>query len=361
VTVLTARALNRATLARQHLLARAEVPALRMVEHLAGMQAQAPYAPYVGLWTRLHNFQHADLAGLLNDRSVARILLHRGTVHLVTAEDCLGLRPVVQPVLERLYVTPRAKVMAGDPADVADMAAGLLAEHALSAKELGVALAELIPGAGPQALGDIARARLALVQLPPRAVWGVGGVVRYATAESWLRSTMSAADLPSVVRRYLRAFGPATVADIQVWCGLTRLREVTDRMRDLVRLGEDLLDVPDAPMPDPSAPAPVRFLPEFDNVLLSYADRSRIVPEQYRRALASRNGIVPATVVVDGMVAGVWARTGGLLTVTCFRRQSAAAAEQLHAEGMRLARFLAPSGAEVDVRLTVDPTIGGSR
>ncbi|MEU1513117.1 winged helix DNA-binding domain-containing protein [Streptomyces sp. NPDC005811] len=354
MALLTDRALNRATLARQHLLRRSDMPALRMIEHLVGLQAQAPYPPYTGLWTRLAGFRHQELADLLTDRSVTRLLLYRGTVHLVSAADCLALRPVVQPVIERMYVTARAVREVGDPALVAQHALELLEKGPMTPKELGEALAERMPGVAPRRLADVSRARLALVQVPPRAVWGAGGATRYATAESWLGAPAEAAALPAVIRRYLAAFGPATVADVQAWCGLTRLREVTDTMSDLVRMrgtgGADLLDLPDAPRPDPGLPAPARFLPDFDNVVLSYADRSRIVPELLRKNLFLRNGIVPGSILVDGMVAGLWRADGGLVTISPFRPLAAQEIAELDTEGRKLAGFLAAAGETPDVR-----------
>jgi hypothetical protein len=354
MAVMTDRALNRATLMRQHLLEPSDLTSLQMIEHLVGLQAQAPWPPYVGLWTRLREFNHGDLARLLEDRSAVRLLLHRGTVHLVSAADCLALRPVVQRVIDRMYVPARVAAAVGDPDAVARHGLELLAKEPMTPKALGAALAERIPGGVPRQLGDVARARLALVQVPPRAVWGVGGATRYATAESWLGAPLRAAELPLVIRRYLAAFGPATVADVQAWCGLTRLREVTDGMSDLLRLrdehGAELLDLPDAPRPDPDVPAPVRFLPDFDNVVLSHARRTRIVRDEYRPHLFLRNGIVPGSFLVDGMVAGTWRADAGLVTVTPFHRPTAEHESALLAAGERLARFLAPRGAEIGVR-----------
>lgn len=355
MTPFSDRALNRATLARQHLLERADMTALRMIEHLVGMQAQAPYPPYTGLWTRLRAFRHQELADLLTERSAVRLLLHRGTVHLVSAHDCLTLRPVVQPVIERMYVTARRAREAGDPAVIAGHALELLQKGPMTPKELGDALAERMPGAPPRLLADVARSRLALVQVPPRAVWGAGGVTRYAAAESWLGGRLEAAGLPEVIRRYLAAFGPATVADVQAWCGLTRLREVTDSMTGLVRLcgenGAELLDLPDAPRPDPGVEAPVRFLPDFDNLVLSYAERGRIVPEAHRKSLFLRNGIVPGSFLVDGTVAGTWRADDGVVTVSLWGRLTAAQAAEVEEEGALLAAFLAHPGRDADVRI----------
>jgi hypothetical protein len=350
------RALNRITLARQHLLERADdMTVLGMIEHLVGMQAQAPYPPYTGLWTRLRDFRHQELADLLTGRAAVRLLLHRGTVHLVSAADCLALRPVVQPVIDRMYSTARAARGGGDPAVVAEHALKLLEDGPMTPKELGEALAERMPGALPRVLGDVARTRLALVQVPPRPVWGVGGATRYVTAESWLGRRLEPAGLPTVIRRYLAAFGPATVADIQAWCGLTRLREVTDSMPGLLRLrsegGAELLDLPDAPRPDPDVPAPVRFLPDFDNVLLAYADRSRIVPEPHRKRLFTRNGIVPGSFLVDGRVAGTWRADGGVVTVSPWGHLTAAQTSEVEEEGTALAAFLAHPRQGAGVRI----------
>ncbi|MFF1902843.1 winged helix DNA-binding domain-containing protein [Kitasatospora sp. NPDC058218] len=354
MAIMTDRALNRATLQRQYLLESSDMAPLQMIEHLVGMQAQAPYPPYTGLWTRLREFTHDELGGLLQDRSAVRILLYRGTIHLVSAADCLALRPVVQRVIDRMYVPARTVAATGDPETIARHGVEILKKEPLTPKELGDALTERFPNAVPRQLGDVARAKLALVQTPPRAVWGIGGVTRYATAESWLGAPLKAASLPSVIRRYLAAFGPATVQDVQAWCGLTRLREVTDSMGDLLRLrgerGAELLDLPDAPRPGADVPAPVRFLPDFDNVVLSYADRSRIVPEQHRGHLFLKNGIVPGSVLVDGMVAGTWRADAGVVTITLLERIGAADEVALLVTGERLARFLAPSNADVDVR-----------
>ncbi|MFJ4438143.1 winged helix DNA-binding domain-containing protein [Streptomyces sp. NPDC088923] len=351
--VLTRRALNRATLARQHLDARVRTPAVAMVEHLVGMQAQAPWPPYTGLWTRIEGFRHEELAEALSSRRLVRVLLHRGTVHLVSAADCLALRPLVRPVLVRGH---RAKVRAAfaDAERIARLTREVLdARGPLTPTELGAALAELLPGTPAKVLADVARTTVALVQVPPRAVWGAGGATRYATAEAWLGAEQRASGLPELVRRYLAAFGPATVADVQAWCGLTRLREVTDAMPDLLRVrdedGAALLDLPEAPRPGPEAPAPVRFLAEFDNVLLSYADRGRIVPEAARPYLFSKNGLVPGTVLVDGVVRAVWRAEKGVVTVTPLRKLTGAELAGVEAEGAGLAAFLAGARGEVRV------------
>jgi hypothetical protein len=360
-SVLSGRALGRATLARQYLLERSDLGALAMIEHLVGMQAQAPYPPYTGLWSRIREFRHEQLAGLLLDRSVTRILLQRGTVHLVSAADCHLLRPVVQPVIERMYVTAKEMAAAGDPKLIARHTHELMAGTTMTPVELGAALADRIPGGAPRSLSNIARALVPMVQTPPRAVWGAGGTTRYALSDEWLGTPASRGlqrvptqAVQDVIRRYLGAFGPATVADVQAWCGLTKLQEITDQMPDLLTFrtegGRDLLDVPGAALPGADAPAPVRYLPEFDNVVLSHTDRSRLIDNAHRPVIFSRNGLVAATFLIDGRVGGTWRCDAGVVSVTSFAPLSAEHAQELAREGIALGRFLSDPGTDVSVR-----------
>jgi hypothetical protein len=360
---LSLRAVNRATLARQHLLARTRQTAVEMVEHLVGMQAQAPFPPYTGLWTRLDGFQPGELAGALLDRQVVRIVLMRGTVHLVSAADACFLRPLVQPLLDRDLRTniQYARHLTDlDLAKVADTARTVLADRPHTAKELGAALAEHWPDRDPGALAHAARGLLPLVQVPPRAVWGRSGQTAYHTAEHWLdRELDKSPDPKRMITRYLNAFGPATVADMQTWAGLTRLREVTETL-DLRTFrtddGRELYDLPDAPRPDADTPAPVRFLPEFDNVLLSYADRTRIMTEEHRKRLFGvKNGVFPGTFLVDGFVRGSWRvtkeRKSAVLTITPWARTANKDLAALTKEGMRLLDFTAAAAETKDVRI----------
>ena len=291
--VLGPRELNRATLERQMLLRRRELPALDAIEHLVGMQAQAPSPPYVGLWTRLEGFRPDELGRLITERRAVRIALMRNTVHLVSAQDCLALRPLMQPVLDRTLYSTRANRAHLDGMDIeALVAAGraLLEEKPRTAKELGKLLQEQWPERDPTSLARAIRHLLPLVQVPPRGVWGKSGPAAHTTAEAWLgRPLDPSPSIEDIVLRYLGAFGPATVKDVQTWSGLTRLGEVVERLRPRLRTfsderGKELFDVPDAPMPDPDIPAPPRFLPEFDNLILSHADRTRFIAEEYRKA-----------------------------------------------------------------------------
>src|ERR687891_299560 len=320
------RELNRATLERQMLLRRRKLSAVEAIERLVGMQAQAPAPPYIGLWTRLKNFHPDELERLILERRAVRIALMRNTVHLVSARDCLALRPLMQPVLDRGLYATRANRAHLDGIDVdALVAAGraLLEEEPHTARELGELLQEQRPDRDAASLARAIRHLVPLVQVPPRGLWGKSGPAAHTTAEAWLgRPLDPTPSIEETISRYLGAFGPATVKDVQTWSGLTRLGEVIERIRPRLRIfrdehGKELFDLPDAPRPDADTPAPPRFLPEFDNLILSHADRSRIIADDYRKAIASKNGMVPATVLVDGFVRGTWKtkRTRGKATL----------------------------------------------
>src|SRR5919107_2184995 len=313
--VLGPRELNRATLERQMLLHRRKLSAVEAIERLVGMQAQAPTPPYIGLWTRLKDFHPDEPERLILERRAVRIALMRNTVHLVSARDCLALRPLMQQVFDRTLYSTRANRANLEGVDIeALVAAGraLLEDRPHTAKELGELLQEQWPERDPTSLARAIRHLVPLVQVPPRGLWGKSGPAAHTTAEAWLgRPLDPAPSLEETILRYLGAFGPATVKDVQTWSGLTRLGEVIERIRPRLRTfrdesGKELFDVPDAPMPDPDTPAPPRLLPEFDNLILSHADRTRVIAEEYRKAIASKNGMVPAAFLVDGFVQGAW-------------------------------------------------------
>ncbi|OIJ85115.1 winged helix DNA-binding domain-containing protein [Streptomyces colonosanans] len=362
---LSRRALNRAFLARQLLLERAPLQARSVIEHLTGLQAQAPQAPYVGLWTRIREFVPDDLSALLLDRSAVRLSLMRGTVHLVTADDCRWLRPTVQPCLDR-GVGPRGwrRLEGVEPAELAAVGRAWLDEAPRSAAELNQLLGERWPGLDRSLMGQVLRVVVPMVQIPPRGVWGRSGQPVYATAETWLSGSPSpVADPGLLVRRYLAAFGPASVADVQMWSGLTRLQEVVDALRgELVVLADDagteLFDLPDAPRPEPDTPAPVRFLAEFDNAVLSHADRSRIITAEDHRRIMTKNALIPGTVLVDGFVRGSWraekTRRTARLIVTPFAALSPRQRGEVEQEGARLLRFLAVRADDRDVVVLSD-------
>jgi hypothetical protein len=345
MTLLSRRELNRATLARQLLLERSTMPALEAVSHLVGMQAQVPLNPYTGLWSRLAGFDPSELARLLLDRKVVRIVVMRATIHLVTAEDCLTLRPLTQEVLDKELTHHRdfAPALRGvDLEPVLAYATEVLAESPLSTTRLRAVLGARFPDLHAGAIAYACRCLLPLVQVPPRGVWGQAAQVTLTTAEAWLGQPLEAQpSIDQLMLRYLAAFGPASVADAATWSRLTGLREVFERLRpQLVTFADDrgreLFDLPDAPRPDPETPAPARFLPEYDNVLLSHDDRTRFAGEPF-----SAEGPVHGTVLVDGFVRATWALTGSTLTV------SGHASKELEAEGLQLLRFLGVQDGEV--------------
>jgi hypothetical protein len=348
--LLSRRALNRATLARQLLLDRVAMPALDAVRHLVGMQAQVPLDPYTGLFSRLAGFGPEELAGLLERREVVRIVVMRATIHLVTADDCLVLRPLTQPVLDRELARHRdfAPALRGvDVQPVLAYARSVFAEAPRTTTELRAVLGERFPDLHAGALAYACRCLLPLVQVPPRGVWGRTGQVALTTVEAWLgRPLATRPSVDELMLRYLGAFGPASVADATTWSRLTGLRAVFERLRPQLRAfrderGRQLFDLPDAPRPGEDVPAPVRFLPEYDNVLLSHADRSRITPAPLSVAQRAHG-----TVLVDGFVSATWALDGTTLTVR-HAGVGAGALEDVEAEGLRLVRFLGLAAGEV--------------
>jgi hypothetical protein len=314
VQVISARQLNRTVLQRQFLLERVAMPALDVVEHLVGMQAQEPQDPYLGLWSRIARFDPHELSTAIEQRAAARIVAMRGTVHLFTAADAAALRPFAQPVLDRELELPMyRKVLEGvDVGPIVAAARELLAAGPRSTKALRTELGARFPAVDPSVLPYVCRNRLALVQVPPRGLWRRGGQVTYSPVEEWLGRPPTAPDVASVVRRYLAAFGPATNADITTWSRLQSMREITEGMRPTLRTyrderGRELFDLPDAELTDPDRPAPVRLLPEYDNALLAHADRDRFFPSaDAKRRLGSVERTVSGTVLHDGVVVATW-------------------------------------------------------
>jgi hypothetical protein len=351
-TTLSRRGLNRALLARQLLLDRRPTSAYDAIEHLVGMQGQAPLAPYVGLWSRLAGFETGDLASLLIERRAVRTSLLRGTIHLVTDSDALTLRPLLQPVLDRYHGRMVDHV---DLAPVLAYARELVETRPRTQAELRTAFARRWPGADAATLALVTHLRLGLVQVPPRGVWGRTGLPALTTLETWLGRPLDASpSLDRLVLRYLAAFGPATVHDMQAWCGLTRFGEVVERLRASLRVlgsadGGELYDLPDAPRPDPDVPAPVRFLPEYDNALLSHKDRRRIVPERRRVPLPPGKGAATGTVLIDGWYGAIWRFDGPDLVVEPFDVPSAAVVDAIEVEGQALVRFARDGTGDVRV------------
>jgi hypothetical protein len=359
--VLSVRELNRALLERQSLAARTTAPAADMIERLVGMQAQVPNAPYVGLWSRLEGFDPQELAGMMTSREVVRMSLMRVTLHLVTASDCLAVRPVVRPILERFLSGGGtwARLLAGvDLEAVAAAGRELLEAEPRSSAALGAALRERWPEVDAAALATAVRLIVPVVQIPPRGVWGASGGVVWATVRDWLgREPEVEAPPDGLVRRYLAAFGPATAPDVRAWSGLTGVRAILERLRPALRTfrderGRELFDVPDGPLPDPDTPAPARFLPEFDNVLVAHEDRTRVFPDEHRQRIVRDLGSL--MVLIDGTVAATWrverSDDAAVLVVTPFRKLPRAERGPLLEEAERLLVFVAPD-ADHDVRI----------
>ncbi|WP_336321861.1 winged helix DNA-binding domain-containing protein [Streptomyces lavendofoliae] len=356
--VLCARALNRATLARQLLLRRTPMPAKQAVAHLVGLQAQNTAPPYYALAARLADFRPEQLSAAMESREVARIVTLRSTLHTHTADDVLALRPFAQAACDRELGVFRKGLADVDLHRLRAISRDLVEERPRTPKEIRQALLKEWPDADPLGLTVAARCLLPLVQVTPRGLWGRSGQVALTTAEAWLGRSAEPAGPDEAVLRYLAAFGPASVKDMQTWSGLTGLRAAFERLRPRLtafqdEYGAELFDLPDAPRPDPDTPAPPRLLPEFDNLLLSHADRRRVVPPEYKDRTWKGNQAY-RTFLVDGFLAGVWRpeeTTKGRVTVTLqpfgtlTREQRTALAQ----EAERTMTLLAPDKAS-DVR-----------
>ena len=360
--ILDGRALNRALLERQLLLRRVGMPVSDAVEHLVGLQAQSVAPTYYGLWSRLDGFDPHELGRMLTDREAVRMTLMRGTVHLVTVRDGLLLRPLVQVVIERGHNGAFGRRMGGaDPAELRRAVREELDGEALHARELGRRLVARGIGEDAEAIGNATRVHVPLVQVPPRGVWGKSGQAKYATLESWTgRELDPDPSIDEVVLRYLSAFGPASVMDMQNWSGLTKLRGAFDRLRPRLltfrdEAGRELFDLPDAPRPDPGVPAPVRFLGEYDNVLLGHADRTRIVPPDFPWKAMLADGRWVSNFLVDGMLRGTWwierdGKRSATLAIRPFGELRPAERDELAAEAERMVEFSEPEAAKREVR-----------
>lgn len=360
--VLDRRTLDRTLLARQSLLSRGDLPLERTIEALVGLQAQVPRDPYISLWSRLRDFQPLALEALFLERRVVRMTLMRTTLHLVTAADAVRLRAVTQDVCARGFRSSpfRRRLDGVDLAELLAVGVALTAERPRAIAELGALLGERWPDHDPTALAYAVRYLVPLVQVPPRGLWTRSGAPRVTPLATWLglpATPLVPAVAPpdEVVMRYLRAFGPASTADIRTWSWLSDLRSVIERLRPWMRsyrdeAGRELLDVEDGVFADPDQLAPVRFLGEYDNLFLAHADRTRVTGDLAWGPGFARQGAF----FVDGFLAGAWrsADLAGRATLTPDPRVGLGAArDEVVAEAEALLAFLAPAAATRTVEL----------
>ncbi|MFF2885690.1 winged helix DNA-binding domain-containing protein [Paenibacillus sp. NPDC057967] len=387
---LSLKRLNRALLERQLLLRRSRISPLEAIERLVGIQAQAPMPPYYALWSRLDNFEPESLANLLSNRQAVRIALMRSTIHLVTARDARLFRAALAPMLERTIISYNGKKLGGvDLAQLALATVKLATEQPITFEELGKQLQQDWPGHEPSVLSSTARNLVPLAQIPPRGLWGQGGAARHVPLAHWLatgpnhqeiggigdlqeyanggiNSSGKAGDdidaaIKSILFRYLGAFGPASVKDMQAWSGMTRLKPYIQEWASELECfkdeaGNELYDLSGAPLPPEDMPAPVRYLSEFDNMLISYSDRTRIMPAVYKSRIITINGLVRSTFLIDGFVRGTWTieenKESANLRLQPFEPIRDEDMESLRDEGARLLHFAAPDKQH---RFLVDP------
>jgi hypothetical protein len=352
--VLTKRQLNRTTLDRHMLLQKKRMSALEAVEHLLGLQAQEQLPPYIALYNRLDGFNPQELSAHIADRTAVRLTLMRGTVHLVSVADALKLRPLIQPVLDRMYkggVWSKG-VKGHDLAALKEAGRKLVEDTPMTTKQLGAALQPLWPDNDAQSMAYAMHTLAPMVHVPPRGLWQGVGQTTVTTLEHWLgRELDPAPSIEEYVRRYLAVFGPASVMDMQAWCGLTRLGEVFDRLRPELRTyqdenGRELFDLVTSELADPDLPAPIRFNPVYDNLFISHADRSRLGPREFAKMMVAANGFV-STFMVDGFFRGRWEmkrdkkKTATLSIMPFATALSRGEAADVEAEAARLMDFIA--------------------
>lgn len=360
-TVMTRRELNRALLARQRLLLREPASALTLVEQLVGLQAQQARPPFIGLWSRIDGFERAELQQLIESRQIVRATLMRATLHLMSASDYRAFRPALQPALS-LAMQSALRERAAELRVNAVVAAAraLYATQPRTFTEVRSALQEAFPTVDERVLGYAVRTHLPLVVVPDRSDWRFSSDPAFTVAEDWLGAPLASDDqTASLVLRYLAAFGPATASDIQAWSGLTGLKAVLESLRPRLCLFRDerkreLFDLPEAPRPPAATPAPVRLLADFDNLILAHADRTRIIADEHRSRVVTRNLLVLPTFLVDGFVAGTWKATRvkktAILAFSPFEPLAAAVKASLEAEAEGLMRLLEPEAEQLAVQ-----------
>ncbi len=361
--ILTLRELNRATLSRQMLLQRESVSVPAAIKRLVGLQAQQALAPYVGLWTRLSDFKRDDLASLIQNHTIIKATLMRGTLHVATAQDYLWLRATLQPALTLGFEAIIKERGSGiDYEAVATAARKFIAEQPRTFAELSAMLTELMPDADVGAMRYSIRMNVPLIQVPVDKGWSYPGNPQFTLAESWLGQPIpTEEDFRRLVLRYLAAFGPASVTDMQTWSGLPKLKDALDNLKPELQIYRDegkreLFDLPDMLLPDADEPAPERFLPEYDNLLLSHQKRTRVVADEYRKRVYLPGLRVASTILVDGFVRGAWKiekkKGVATLSITPFAALTKQNRAALTEEGERLVRFVEADAKSYEVAFT---------
>ncbi len=354
------RELNRATLARQMLLERETLSVPAAIERLVGMQAQLASAPFVGLWTRLKDFKREDLAALIQSREIVKATFIRATLHLVTAEDYLRFRSTLQTLLTGAANSIAKQRGEFDLEKVLKAARKFIGEKPRTFAEISQMLTQLMPDVDVGAMRYSVRTQIPLVQTPIPGGWSYPGKPEFALAEEWIGRKISAKDaLPELVRRYLAAFGPASVTDAQTWMGM-KLKETFEKLRPELQSYRDegrreLFDLPDITLPNEDTVAPIRFLPEYDNLLLSHSNRTRVVADEDRPKVYLPGLRVAATVLIDGFVRGAWkvekSKTAATLMIEPFGKLAKKDSKALVEEGERLIRFIEPDAKSFEVRM----------
>ena len=357
--MLKLRELNRATLSRQMLLERKALPLPAAIERLVGLQAQLTSAPYVGLWTRLHDFQREDLATLIEKRDIVKATMMRATLHLCTAKDYLKFRTTLAPLLIGAASSIAKDRGAFDLDKVLQAARKFLGEKPRTFAAISERLTELMPDVDVGAMRYSVRMHLPLVQVPIASGWSYSSKPEFTLAEAWLGRAIASEDhLPALVRRYLAAFGPASVTDAQTWLGM-KLKDTFEALRpELITYRDEgrreLFDLPDMPLPDEAIPAPIRFLPEYDNLLLSHSNRKRVVADEYRAQVYLPGLRVAATILVDGFVRGAWTiektKTAATLVIEPFEKLTKKDRAALTEEGERLVQFVEANAKSFEVK-----------
>lgn len=354
--VITQRELNRATLARQLLLERAAMTPVAAVEQLIGMQAQEARPPFIGLWSRLQAGRRGEMIRAVEERQLVRATLMRGTIHLFSAADYRAYRPAIQPVLDRALGVLGSRSEGLDIAQVLPAARALLAGNPLPFNDIRRQLQAQFPDMHDRALGYTVRMMLPLVMIPAAHRWGYLANAPFGLADEWIGPAQPPEHaLQDLIRRYLAAFGPATVADAQTWLGMPGLKPTFETLRPGLltfrdERGKTYFDLPDAPRPPADTPAPVRFLPDFDNLLLSHGDRTRIIADDHRGIVYQKGNLrLLPSILVDGVVAGTWRsdrkRRDATLTITPFRSLPPGTKRDLAAGGEGLIRFIEEDAA----------------